>query len=451
MVNEMMTNRDILYVEDNFHNRRIVRKILERKNFNLLEAEDGITGYQMIQDLKPHVVLLDISLPGMDGIEIAQRVKSSNATKHVILIALTASAMAGDRERFLAAGCDDYLSKPFKAFDLIEIVEKHYEEAWAYRADRQTFEKPALVPEPAEIMRVEPEAPAEAEKVEAEPVVEAQEEIPVEEPPADVEAVVEAQEEAPAAEGPVEIEAAAEVQEETLVEEVPVEVEDTAAVKEEIPAAEELIEPEVVAEVQTETPVAEALAEVEAVVETLEEAPAAEEPVETETAAEVQKETPVGDLRKALDTVTETREDALVEETPKEAKTPEGPVNAWLPEAEVLPTEPAQETESFTYIPDTAELVLPSEMESEAQEETLTAQAVQEEPLPAVEKVEAVLEELENAEAGSNNNKPEEEVPSDDSKDEKPNPQDELFNNVIGMINSETIKPLSPNGSSDKH
>ncbi len=122
----MFDNR-ILHIEDNFHNRRIVRKILEKQGYVLHEAADGIIGFNMIKEFNPPVVLLDISLPGMDGIEIAQRVKADDKYKHIILIAVTASAMQGDRERFLAAGCDDYLSKPFRSIDLIEIVNQHFE------------------------------------------------------------------------------------------------------------------------------------------------------------------------------------------------------------------------------------------------------------------------------------------------------------------------------------
>lgn len=118
-----MAKGEILYIEDNFHNRRIVRKILERQDYVIYDAEDGLEGYNQLKELMPKVVLLDISLPTMDGIEIANRVKADAETRDVVLIALTASAMAGDRERFLEAGCDDYLSKPFRALDLVEMVD----------------------------------------------------------------------------------------------------------------------------------------------------------------------------------------------------------------------------------------------------------------------------------------------------------------------------------------
>ena len=149
----MFDNR-ILHIEDNFHNRRIVRKILEKQGYVLHEAADGIIGFNMIKEFTPPVVLLDISLPGMDGIEIAQRVKADDQYKHIILIAVTASAMQGDRERFLAAGCDDYLSKPFRSIDLIEIVNQHFEDLRKKASLEETIdtlEEPLEPPAPAEL------------------------------------------------------------------------------------------------------------------------------------------------------------------------------------------------------------------------------------------------------------------------------------------------------------
>jgi two-component system cell cycle response regulator DivK len=121
-----MTNRFILYIEDNFHNRRIVNKVLSAKGIRVVEAEDGEKGLEMVRSLVPPLVLLDITLPGIDGIEVVKRVKADDALRHIPVIAVTASAMRGDRERFLEAGCDDYLSKPIQVAELAEMVEKHY-------------------------------------------------------------------------------------------------------------------------------------------------------------------------------------------------------------------------------------------------------------------------------------------------------------------------------------
>lgn len=122
-----MEEKTILYVEDNYHNRRIVRKILGTRGFTVIEAEDGLVGYEMICEIKPPLVLLDIALPHLDGIQIVQRIKADSELRHIPVIALTASAMRGDRERFLDAGCNDYLSKPVRAQELIEMVEKYFE------------------------------------------------------------------------------------------------------------------------------------------------------------------------------------------------------------------------------------------------------------------------------------------------------------------------------------
>ena len=121
-----MEQKTVLYIEDNFHNRRIVRKILQSRGYSLIEAEDGISGLAMVQELKPPLVLLDIGLPGMDGLEVVGRIKADEALRDIPVIALTASAMRGDRERFLAAGCDDYLSKPVQAMELIKMVGAYY-------------------------------------------------------------------------------------------------------------------------------------------------------------------------------------------------------------------------------------------------------------------------------------------------------------------------------------
>jgi two-component system cell cycle response regulator DivK len=121
-----MDQKTVLYIEDNYHNRRLVRKILTARGYTLVEAEDGVTGLEMVHDLEPPLILLDIGLPGMDGLEVVTRLKSDNNLKHIPVIAVTASAMVGDRERFLEAGCDDYLSKPVQVKELLDKVANHY-------------------------------------------------------------------------------------------------------------------------------------------------------------------------------------------------------------------------------------------------------------------------------------------------------------------------------------
>jgi CheY-like chemotaxis protein len=118
---------DILLVEDSHNTQVIVSKILELQGYALQTAGDGVTGLRKIEELRPRMVLLDISLPEMDGMEVARRVRAHEVedVQKTVLIALTAMAASGDRERFFDVGCDDYLPKPFRSAQLVDIVEKY--------------------------------------------------------------------------------------------------------------------------------------------------------------------------------------------------------------------------------------------------------------------------------------------------------------------------------------
>lgn len=120
-----MAGKRILYVEDNFQNKRLVRKILAARGFEVLEADDGLTGVELAAKELPDLILMDISLPGIDGVEATQRIKATNGTAKIPVIALTANAMRGDRERFIAAGCDDYLPKPISTRELLDMINNH--------------------------------------------------------------------------------------------------------------------------------------------------------------------------------------------------------------------------------------------------------------------------------------------------------------------------------------
>jgi two-component system cell cycle response regulator DivK len=102
----------ILIVEDNEMNRDMLSRRLIKKGFEVEMAVDGQIGHDMAHASKPDLILLDMSLPVMDGWEVARRLKSHADTKAIPIIALTAHAMAGDREKSLEAGCDDYDTKP---------------------------------------------------------------------------------------------------------------------------------------------------------------------------------------------------------------------------------------------------------------------------------------------------------------------------------------------------
>ena len=102
----------ILLVEDNEMNRDMLSRRLKKKGFEVVMAFDGKQGVEMASEHAPDLILLDMSLPVMDGWEAAQHLKNNDATKQIPVIALTAHAMAGDKEKAMEAGCDDYDTKP---------------------------------------------------------------------------------------------------------------------------------------------------------------------------------------------------------------------------------------------------------------------------------------------------------------------------------------------------
>ena len=104
----------ILLVEDNEMNRDMLSRRLIRRGFDVVIALDGAQGVTMAQTEIPDLILMDMSLPVMDGWEATQHLKAEPATSAIPIIALTAHAMAGDREKALAAGCDDYDTKPIE-------------------------------------------------------------------------------------------------------------------------------------------------------------------------------------------------------------------------------------------------------------------------------------------------------------------------------------------------
>lgn len=113
----------LLLVEDNEMNRDMLTQRLERKGFEIVIAVDGIEGVQRAQSDNPDLILMDMSLPYIDGQEATRRIKESDATKHIPVIALTSHAMAGDRERFIEIGCDEYDTKPIDFLRLLTKIE----------------------------------------------------------------------------------------------------------------------------------------------------------------------------------------------------------------------------------------------------------------------------------------------------------------------------------------
>lgn len=114
----------LLLVEDNEMNRDMLSRRLERKGFEVVIAVDGQVGVEMAKAQQPALILMDMSLPVLDGWEATRQLKADPATRAIPVIALTAHAMSGDREKALEAGCDDYDTKPIELPRLLEKIGK---------------------------------------------------------------------------------------------------------------------------------------------------------------------------------------------------------------------------------------------------------------------------------------------------------------------------------------
>jgi len=113
----------ILIVEDNEMNRDMLSRRLERKGFTIVMAVDGAEGVAKAASENPDLILMDMSLPVLDGWEATRQLKANPATSHIPVIALTAHAMAGDRDKTIEAGCDDYDTKPIELPRLLGKIE----------------------------------------------------------------------------------------------------------------------------------------------------------------------------------------------------------------------------------------------------------------------------------------------------------------------------------------
>lgn len=114
----------ILYVEDNYQNYRLIMRMLmlEQQQYELTQASTGADGLRLAAELKPDLILMDINLPDIDGAECTNRLKADPALKHIPVVALTANAMVGDKEKYLAAGCDGYMRKPITRAELQKVL-----------------------------------------------------------------------------------------------------------------------------------------------------------------------------------------------------------------------------------------------------------------------------------------------------------------------------------------
>ena len=124
-----MTTRQILVVEDNERNMRLFCDVLQASGYRTLEATTGEQAVELVFEHRPDLVLMDIQLPDIDGVEALGRVRADDGLDSVPILALTAQAMEGDRERFLAAGFDGYLSKPVDIAEFVATVKRYCEES----------------------------------------------------------------------------------------------------------------------------------------------------------------------------------------------------------------------------------------------------------------------------------------------------------------------------------
>jgi two-component system cell cycle response regulator DivK len=113
----------VLVVEDEPLNRKLIRDILAHRGTAVIEASNGREGVDLAAEMNPGLILMDIQLPGMNGMEATRLIKANPASRHIPIVALTGYAMDGDEKRMLEAGCDGYLSKPFKIKELLQLVE----------------------------------------------------------------------------------------------------------------------------------------------------------------------------------------------------------------------------------------------------------------------------------------------------------------------------------------
>ena len=114
----------ILVVDDNEVNLRLLTAVLKTRGYQLFEATSGEAALATITDRQPALVLMDVQMPGMSGLDVARAVRAMPESDGLPLIAITAMAMKGDREEILAAGFNDYLAKPYKMADLLGVVTK---------------------------------------------------------------------------------------------------------------------------------------------------------------------------------------------------------------------------------------------------------------------------------------------------------------------------------------
>lgn len=131
------SSKKILIVEDNQDSRELVVKVLKNSGYHMIEAVDGEEALEKVSLEKPDLILMDISIPKIDGYEVTKRLKGRDEFKHIPVIALTAHAMKGDREKFLSAGFEGYISKPINIHELPNQIRSYIKGKWESILDVQ--------------------------------------------------------------------------------------------------------------------------------------------------------------------------------------------------------------------------------------------------------------------------------------------------------------------------
>jgi len=117
-----MKDVNVLYVEDNEYNRKIVRQLLTRTSYRLREAADGEAALGMVREERPDLILMDVQLPKMSGLDVTRALRGDPATADVPIIVVTSFALSGDEQRAMAAGASAYIAKPYSPRELLSLI-----------------------------------------------------------------------------------------------------------------------------------------------------------------------------------------------------------------------------------------------------------------------------------------------------------------------------------------